>query len=126
MEGAAAEEVLGYDPDNDEEDEEENEEGDGDEGDGDEDEQEQGGHSDEEVDLDGDKEFEELRRRVRIEATQQSEATRRVGGIKTQRAMIRAWEVCFHTFTFRNSRKLMKKHRNLLKLPWRRRKSATI
>ena len=91
VEGAAAEEILGYDPDNDEEDEEEDEDSDGD---GDEPALE--GHSDEEPDLDDDTAFEELRKRVRVEATQRSEATRRAGGIKTQRAMIRAWEVYFH------------------------------
>ena len=86
IDGAAAEEVLGYDPDNDEEevDEEEEDEDQDDEDEGDED----------------DKAFEELRKRVRLEATQQSEANRRTGGIKTQRAMVRAWEVRFYSSFF--------------------------
>jgi hypothetical protein len=58
------------------------------------------GHSHEELGLDDDKAFEELRKRVRLEATQQSEANRRAGGIKTQRAMVRAWEVRFYASTF--------------------------
>lgn len=123
VEGAAAEEVLRYDPDNDEE-EADDEEEDGDE-DGDEGEPDLEGHSDEELDLDDDKAFEKLRKRVRLEATRQSEATCRVGGIKTQLAMIRAWEVRFHASFFSVSSELMKKYRNLLKCHRRRKKSAT-
>jgi hypothetical protein len=111
IDGAAAEEVLGYDPDNDEEeaDEEEEEEDQDDEDEGDED----------------DKAFEELRKRVRLEATQQSEANRRAGGIKTQRAMVRAWEVRFHFSFCLDPSELMKMLRNLSKSHWRRRKSVT-
>ena len=76
IDGAVAEEVLGYDLDNDEEEAEEGEEdedqNDKDEGDED------------------DKAFEELRKHVQLEATQQSEANRRAGGIKMQCAMVRA------------------------------------
>jgi hypothetical protein len=114
IDGAAAEEVLGYDPDNDEEEAEEEEEEDEDQNDEDE------GDED-------DKAFEELRKRVRLEATQQSEANRRAGGIKTQRAMVRAWEVRFYFLFFlkKNPSELMKILRNLSKSHWRRRKSVT-
>ena len=103
VEGAVAEEVLGYDPDNDEEDEDEDgddkdgDDEDGDDEDGDEDEPALEGHSDEEPDLDDDTAFEELWKRIWVEATQRSEATHRAAGIKTQHTMIRAWEVCFHS-----------------------------
>jgi hypothetical protein len=102
VEGAAAEEVLGYDPDNDEEDE------DGEELEDDNDELKD---DDEEFDEDANTAFEELRKRVRVEATQHAEANRRAGGIKTQRAMVRAWEVCFVLQTLGlDVRKLMIKH----------------
>ena len=76
IDGAAAEEVLVYDLDNDEEEAEEEEEDkdQNDEDEGDED----------------DKAFEELRKHVQLEATQQSEANCRAGGIKMQCAMVHA------------------------------------
>ena len=117
IDGAAAEEVLGYDPDNDEEEADDEEDEDQDDEDGDQDDEDEGNEDD--------KAFEELRKRVRLEATQQSEANRRAGGIKTQRAMVRAWEVRFHFSFCLNPSELMKMLRNLSKLHWRRRKSAT-
>ena len=117
IDGAAAEVVLGYDPDNDEEEADEEEDEDQDDENGDQDDEDEGNEDD--------KAFEELRKRVRLEATQQSEANRRAGGIKTQRAMVRAWEVRFHFSFCLNPSELMKMLRNLSKSHWRRRKSAT-
>ena len=100
IDGAAAEEVLGYDPDNDEEEaEEEDDEDQNNKDEGDED----------------DKAFEELG--IKSHA----------GGIKMQCAMVRAWEVRFYFLFFKkkNPSKLMKMLRNLSKLHWRRRKSMT-
>lgn len=74
VEGAAAEEVLGYDED------EEDEEGDvtdcRDGGDG-----------------GSDFDFKAFQRQVRVDETRRAEGNRRAGGIKTQRAMVKAWEV---------------------------------
>ena len=76
IEGAAAEEVLGYDEDDDEE-------YDGSNGD----------NGDDSEFLDGDLGFKAFQRQVRVEETRRAEGNRRAGGIKTQRAMVKAWEV---------------------------------
>lgn len=84
IDGAAAEEVLGYNLDNDEEEAEEDED-----------------QNDEDEGNEDNKAFEELQKRVWLEATQQSEANRRAGGIKMQRAMVHTWEVQFY-FLFKS------------------------
>ena len=72
VEGAAAEEVLGYDGDDEEE------EGDaaGDGGDG-----------------GPDFDFKAVQRQVRVDETRRAEGNRCAKGIKTQHAMVKAWEV---------------------------------
>ena len=78
IDGAAADEILGYDDD-------EDEEYNGDVGPGD---------DDEDGKLpNGDLEFKAFQRQVRIDETRRAEGNRRAGGIKTQRAMVKAWEV---------------------------------
>ncbi|KAF8816577.1 hypothetical protein BYT27DRAFT_7229903 [Phlegmacium glaucopus] len=75
----AAEEILGYDDDDEEEEEEEYYDRREDD--------DEGGKL-----LDEDSEFKAFQRRVRIDETQRAEGNRRAGGIKTQRAMVKAWE----------------------------------
>ena len=41
--------------------------------------------------------FEEYKTQIRIQETQRAEKNRRAGGIKTQNAMVRAWEVSLFT-----------------------------
>ena len=75
VEGAAAEEVLGYDED---------------------DEEEEGDITRDYMDGgDGypDFDFKAFQRQVRVDETRRAEGNRRAGGIKTQRAMVKAWEV---------------------------------
>jgi hypothetical protein len=69
VDGAAAEEILGYDEDDDEE------------------------YLGEDDNQDGDLEFKAFQRQVRINETQRAEGNRGAGGIKTQHAMVKAWEV---------------------------------
>jgi hypothetical protein len=75
-EGAAAEEILGYDEDDDEECYG-GIRGDGDGADG---------------NFDEDLQFKAFQRQVRVDETRRAEGNRRAGGIKTQRAMVKAWE----------------------------------
>ena len=41
--------------------------------------------------------FTEFKRRVRVEETQRAEGNRRAGGLKTQKAMVKEWQVS-HNF----------------------------
>ena len=84
IEGAAAEEVLGYDEDDEEE------EGDvaGDYRDG--------------GDGGPDFDFKAFQRQVRVDETRRAEGNRRAGGVKTQRAMVKAWEVGELTVNYLN------------------------
>lgn len=75
-----ADELLGYSDDEDEEEDERDE--------GEEDLREQDSE-----DEDSDQEFESFKRRVRVEETERAEMARRPGGVKTQKAVVRDWNV---------------------------------
>jgi hypothetical protein len=78
VDGAAADEILGYDDDEDEEYNGDME-----------------GNDDTEGKFpNGDLAFQAFQRQVRVDETRRAEGNRRAGGIKTQRAMVKAWEVC--------------------------------
>jgi hypothetical protein len=79
VDGAAADEILGYDDDEDEEYNGDMEGNDDTEG--------QCPNEDSAV-------FQAFQRQVRVAETRRAEGNRRAGGIKTQRAMVKAWEVC--------------------------------
>jgi hypothetical protein len=78
VDGAAADEILGYDDDEDEEYNGDME-----------------GNDDTEGKCPEDSAaFQAFQRQVRVAETRRAEGNRRAGGIKTQRAMVKAWEVC--------------------------------
>lgn len=100
VDGADADEVLGYDGDGDGDDG-----GDGDDSDNDDEgEAEKGDTSEEDEEHSGDEGsrakphegFRAFQTRVRVDAAKRAEGNRRAGGLRTQRAMVRAWEACFH------------------------------
>jgi hypothetical protein len=102
VDGADADEVLGYDGDGD------GDGGDGDDGDNDNDDEgegEKGETSEEDEECSGDEGsrakpregFRAFQTRVRVDAAKRAEGNRRAGGLRTQRAMVRAWEACFHS-----------------------------
>ena len=85
----AGEEILGYEDDGDEGDEDE------DEDDNDSSESE----STEEQRLNSPRTFRKFKHQVRADAARRAEGNRRPGGLRTQRAMVRAWEVsCFYSY----------------------------
>jgi hypothetical protein len=100
VDGAYADEVLGYEGDGDDDDDNR----DSGEGPLASDEQDEAANSDEdedEADDDDDdhgadkrESFGAFQKRVRVNAAKRAEGNRRAGGLKTQRAMVRAWEVC--------------------------------
>ena len=51
------------------------------------------GDEEDEFDLDNDTNFLAYQQKVRVEAAQRAEQARRPGGVRTQKAMERAWEV---------------------------------
>jgi hypothetical protein len=100
VDGADAGEVLGYEGDGDDDDDDDG--GGGDDGDGDgEGHQPGGGEPSDDDDEDAEDEdhanrregFVAFQKRVRVTAAKRAEGNRRAGGLKTQRAMVKAWDV---------------------------------
>jgi hypothetical protein len=91
--GAAAEEVLGFDDDDEEE------------GcDGDRDDLEETASDMVEVAEGSDENFDAFQMHICIKETQCAKQNRRPGGIKTQNAMVKAWEVCrYNLFSISSS-----------------------
>lgn len=93
--GSNAHQIFDYDDDDDDDD---YKEGDDDEPDGDGDEEDlDSGAGDGEHEggsFEGPSSFTAFQTQTRIQAAKRSEGNRRAGGIKTQKAMVRAWEVC--------------------------------
>lgn len=85
VEGAAAEEILGFDDDDD---------------DGDEDQDDDGEDfiAEDECVSDSPRAFREYQASVRVAAAKRAEGNRRSGGLKTQKAMVRSWEVSIRFF----------------------------
>lgn len=84
--GSIAYELLGYDDDDDEEGDDEDEDEDG------ADNAEEEDHTDWTA-----AEKKAFRIRTRIAAAERAEGNRRAGGIKTQQAMVKGWEVCYNS-----------------------------
>lgn len=78
VKGGNADELLGYDPEEDESSDEDRDENESDD--------EEGGPSQGQSHT-------SFQRQVRVDATQRAERNRRIGGLKTQRAMQKGWNV---------------------------------
>ena len=86
VDGADADTVLGYDnnDDNDDRHQQEEEEPSDDGGDGDAEDEDQDRQQ---------QNYGDFQKRVRVTAAKRAEGNRRTGGLKTQRAMVKAWKV---------------------------------